>query len=148
MGVRQFEDLLAWKKARELTKAVYQVTSIGAFARDLGLRNQIQHASVSVISNITEGFERGGNNEFRQFLSQAKGSAGEVRAQLYVALDVGLIELTSFNELYDLATEVSRLIGGLIRYLENSDLKGHKLKETPGPEYQVEIYDQDCDQIT
>ena len=85
--LERFEDVDAWKVARELTKSVYQVTAAGEFARDFGLRDQIRRAAVSIPSNIAEGFERGGNKEFLQFLSQAKGSCGEIRAQLYVALD-------------------------------------------------------------
>src|ERR1044071_8834864 len=84
---QSFEDIEAWQKARELTRRVYEVSEVGAFARDFGLRDQIRRASVSALSNIAEGFERSGTGEFIQFLSAAKGSAGEVRAQLYVALD-------------------------------------------------------------
>lgn len=85
--LERFEDLEAWKTARELTNSIYQTTASGDFARDFGLRDQIRRASVSVLSNIAEGFERDGNKEFLQFLSLAKGSCGEVRAQLYIALD-------------------------------------------------------------
>ena len=83
----RFEDIDAWQKARELTRAVYAASRSGSFSKDFALRDQIRRASISVMSNIAEGFERGGNKEFRQFLSTAKGSAGEVRAQRYVALD-------------------------------------------------------------
>ena len=86
--IERFEDIDAWKKAKELSKAIYEITSKGDFSRDFGLRDQIRRAAVSVVSNIAEGFERGGNKEFRQFLSSAKGSAGEVKAQLHVAFDV------------------------------------------------------------
>lgn len=82
-----FEDIEAWQKARELTRRVYDVSDTGALARDFGLRDQMRRACVSILSNIAEGFERSGTGEFVQFLSAAKGSAGEVRAQLYVALD-------------------------------------------------------------
>jgi four helix bundle protein len=85
--LRQFEDIEAWQKARELTRAVYDCSKVGLFSRDFGLRDQMRRASVSVMSNIAEGFERGGKGEFVQFLAMAKGSAGEVEAQLYVALD-------------------------------------------------------------
>lgn len=83
----RFEEMDAWKKARGLVNAVYTITSAGEFARDFGLRDQMRRACVSVLSNIAEGFERGGNKEFCQFLATAKGSCGEVRAQLYIALD-------------------------------------------------------------
>src|SRR5216684_5101332 len=98
--LERFEDLDAWKKARELTKSVYQVTSAGEFARDFGLRDQIRRASVSIISNIAEGFDRDGNAEFVQFLSVAKGSASEVKAQLYIALDLTYITSKEFDELF------------------------------------------------
>ena len=88
---RTFEEIEAWKKSRELVRAIYQATSLGAFSTDYGLRDQIRRASVSIMSNIAEGFEREGTKEFVQFLSIAKASAGEVRSQLYVALDQGYI---------------------------------------------------------
>ena len=80
--IKRFEDIEGWKMARELTKEIYRVSSSGNFSRDYGLCNQIRKASVSIMSNIAEGFERGGNKEFCNFLSIAKGSAAEVRAQL------------------------------------------------------------------
>ena len=87
MAVRNFEDLNVWKKARQLTQEVYRLTKTEQFLKDFGLRDQIQRAAVSIMSNIAEGFERGGNQEFIQFLYVAKASCGEVRSQLYVALD-------------------------------------------------------------
>jgi four helix bundle protein len=128
--IERFEDLDAWKKARELAKAVYQLTATGGFSRDYGLRDQIRRACVSVMSNIAEGFERGGDREFRQFLAIAKGSTGEVRAQLYVSLDARFIEEGQFRELYDLANDTGRLIGGLMRYLSLNLQKGRKPKGT------------------
>lgn len=115
--IKRFEDIEAWKKARELTQEIYAVSNEGSFARDFGLRDQIRRAAVSVISNIAEGFERGGDVEFRRFLAIAKGSAGEVKAQLYVALDAGLINQDQFDSLYRMATEAGNLIGGFMRYL-------------------------------
>lgn len=88
--IERFEELIAWQKARELTKAVYRITKQGAFAKDFGLSSQIQRAAVSVMSNIAEGFERHRRTEFHQFLSTAKASCAEVRSQLYVAYDIGL----------------------------------------------------------
>ena len=111
--VERFEDLIAWQKARELTRKIYEVTRHGAFTKDFGLRGQIQRASVSVMSNIAEGFERGGRNEFHQFLSTAKASCAEVRSQLYVALDVGYLTRPTFKTLLEQAEEVARIIGGL-----------------------------------
>jgi four helix bundle protein len=126
--LERFEDLDAWKKARELTKSVYQVTSAGEFARDFGLRDQIRRAAVSVMSNIAEGFERDGSKEFLQFLSQAKGSCGEVRAQLYVAFDQAYLTDVQLHGLIEKAMEVSRLIAGLMKYLSTSDIRGTKYK--------------------
>ncbi len=111
--VERFEDLVAWKRARELTKQIYFLTNKGPFSKDFGLRDQIRRASVSIISNLAEGFERGGRAEFHQFVVIAKGSCAEVRSQLYVALDVGYIRQAQFEEVHKLAEEVSRIIGGL-----------------------------------
>jgi len=111
--MNSFEDLIAWQKARRLTKAVYDVTRRGEFAKDYGLSGQIQRASVSVMSNIAEGFERNRRAEFHQFLSVAKAAAAEVRSQLYVAMDVGYLGQEEFDTLYAMATEVARIIGGL-----------------------------------
>lgn len=112
-NVQYFEDLIAWQKARVLTKEIYEATRSTEFAKDFGLVNQIRRASVSIMSNIAEGFERGGRNEFHQFLVIAKGSCAEVRAQLYIANDVGYLTQSEFNRLMTLAREVSRIIGGL-----------------------------------
>jgi len=111
--IERFEDLIAWQKARELTRAIYEVTRQGAFAKDFGLSGQIQRAAVSIMSNIAEGFERGGRGEFHQFLSTAKASCAEVRSQLYVALDVGYLDKTTFDRLLQQAEEVARIVGGL-----------------------------------
>ncbi|HJU06399.1 MAG TPA: four helix bundle protein [Nitrospiraceae bacterium] len=111
--VEKFEELVAWQKARNLTKAIYQVTRQGGFAKDFGLSTQIQRAIVSTMSNIAEGFERNRAAEFHQFLSMAKGSCAEVRSHLYVALDVGYIDQKKFDELLAQAEEVGRVIGGL-----------------------------------
>lgn len=113
MKVEKFEDLIAWKKARELTKGIYQVTGDGLFSKDFGLRDQIRRASVSIMSNLAEGFERGSPKEFHQFLVIAKASCAEVRSQLYVAFDVGYVDEKSFHVLESKAQEVSRIIGGL-----------------------------------
>src|SRR6266705_1124364 len=95
---KKFEEIEAWKKARELTKRVYRISRTSSFAKDLGLRDQIRRASVSVMSNIAEGYDRSGTGEFVQFLSTAKGSAAEVRCQLYVAADQGYIQEDDFTQ--------------------------------------------------
>jgi four helix bundle protein len=111
--IERFEDLIAWQKSRALTRAIYEVTRQGAFAKDFGLAGQIQRAAVSIMSNVAEGFERGGRGEFHQFLSTAKASCAELRSQLYVALDVGYLDQRKFDELLRQAEEVARIIGGL-----------------------------------
>ncbi len=126
--VEIFEDLEAWRKARELVKETYKVTSKREFSRDYSLCNQIRRASVSVMSNISEGFERGGDKEFYQFLSQAKGSCGEVRSQLYTALDLKYIDQDEFSRLSQCSYRTSQVISGLMRYIKASGLKGSKFK--------------------
>jgi four helix bundle protein len=116
--VNRFEDLIAWQKARVLTRDIYAITRSGFFARDFGLKDQIQRASVSVMSNLAEGFERGKRTEFHQFACTAKGSCGEVRSDLYVALDAGYIQQEAFDNLYGQCDEVGRIIGGLRISLE------------------------------
>ena len=116
--VERFEDLIAWQKARALTKTIYQVTQSGTFSKDYGLAGQIQRASVSVMSNIAEGFERGNRGEFHHFLVIAKASCAEVRSQLYVALDAGYICQTDFEQIMTQAVEVSRIVGGLRASIE------------------------------
>jgi four helix bundle protein len=111
--IERFEDLIAWQKARVLTKEIYQITRMGEFAKDFGLSGQIQKASVSIMSNIAEGFERGGRGEFHQFLSISKASGAEVRSQLYVALDIGYLENNNFKNIMKKAEELGRIIGGL-----------------------------------
>jgi len=112
-SIERFEDLIAWQKARNLTKDIYQVTRIGAFARDFGLTGQIQRAAVSIMANLAEGFERGKRGEFHQFLSVAKASCAEVRSHLYVALDIGHLDRSSFDRLFSQAEELALIIGGL-----------------------------------
>jgi four helix bundle protein len=111
--ITTFEDLIAWQKARELTREIYTVTKSGEFKKDFGLRDQIQRACVSIMSNIAEGFDRASRAEFHQFLVIAKGSCAEVKSQLYVAFDVGYISNTRFNKLKELTDEVLQIIGGL-----------------------------------
>ena len=126
--IQRFEDLEAWKIAREVTREIYTVSRQGAFARDFGLRDQICRSSVSIMSNVAEGFERDGDKEFMNFLSIAKGSSGETRSLLYVALDQNYISDAQFQPLYRRLVENSRVISGLGNYLRQSELKGLKYK--------------------
>ncbi len=111
--VGRFEDLIAWQKARELAKKIYEITRNDRFARDFGLSSQIQRAAVSIMSNIAEGFERDGRGDFHRFLTIAKASCAEVRSQLYIAFDIGYIAQSEFDGLQKQAEEVARIIGGL-----------------------------------
>src|SRR5689334_10252473 len=108
--VERFEDLIAWQKARLLTKAIYEVTRQGNFVKDFGLSGQMQRASVSIMSNIAEGNERGRTNEYYNFLGIAKGSCAELRSQIYTALDIGYIDSIVFQQLKEQAEEVARLV--------------------------------------
>ena len=117
--IEKFEDLIAWQKARQLTADIYQITNQGEFARDFGLRDQIRRASVSVMSNIAEGFERFNPKEFHHFLSIAKSSCGEVRSQLYVALDANYLQTIKFTELKNRCIELSKITNGLRSSVKN-----------------------------
>ena len=116
--VKQFEDLQVWQEARGLVREVYKVTRQRAFIRDFALRDQITRAAISSVSNIAEGFERGTRKEFIQFLNVAKGSNGEVRSQLYVALDQEYLDQKMFEKLRDSALSLSRRLARFIAYLE------------------------------
>lgn len=129
--IERFEDLVAWQKARGLARVIYQISRQGSFAKDFGLSGQIQRAAVSIMSNIAEGFERGGRGEFHQFLSTAKGSCAEVRSQLYVAVDVGYLKQSEFESLLAQAEEVGRVIGGLRAAVGRQRIKG-TVKKTEG----------------
>jgi len=124
---RQFEDLKVWQDARQLVGVIYSTSKQRAFNSDFALRDQIRRAAVSTMSNIAEGFERGTRNEFIQFLNIAKGSNGEVRSQLYIALDQKYVSQNEFSMLYDSAILLSKKLSVFIRYLDglssNSRLK-------------------------
>ena len=127
-GIKKFEDLECWKKSRLLAAEVFTITSSGLLDKDYSLKDQILRSSGSVMDNIAEGFERGGNKEFIQFLFYSKASCAEVKSQLYRALDRDYIGKSEFNRLYTLSNEVSKLINGLINYLKRSEKSGFKFK--------------------
>ena len=132
MAVKNFEDLNVWKQARQLTQEIYRLTKTEKFLKDFGLRDQIRRAAISVMSNIAEGFERGGNQEFVQFLYVAKASCGEVRSQLYITLDQGYATANDTEKLLQLFRRLSGMISNLITYLRESDMKGEKfIRSTP-----------------
>ncbi len=117
---KNFEEIVAWQKARILTKRIYQVTADGKFSRDFGLSDQIRRASVSIMANIAEGFGRRTNKDFANFLVIAHGSAAEVQSHLYIALDLGYLLEETFDELYKLVDEISRMTMTLCQHLRKS----------------------------
>lgn len=120
MKIERFEDIESWKAGRELTKAVYKLTSKASFSKDFGLKDQIQRASVSITANIAEGFDSKSNKAFINFLNYSFRSASEIQSLIYAALDQDYISKDEFNKVYDKCTEVKKLIGGFIRYLKNN----------------------------
>ena len=129
MAIESFEDLNVWKRARELVNLIYRITRNKTFSEDKGLVDQIRRASVSIMSNISEGFERGSNAEFVQFLCIAKASCGEVRCQIIIAYDQGYINEKELTKIKELTLKVSGMIGNLINYLRKSKIKGTKYKK-------------------
>jgi four helix bundle protein len=119
--IERFEDIQAWQKARELNRQIYAVTGQGNFARDFTLKDQIRRAAISIMLNIAEGFARKTCKEFTRFLFIAHGSAAEVQAALYVALDQNYITAPEFNSLYHHTEEISKMIAGFIKYLGQTD---------------------------
>lgn len=120
MKIERFEDIESWKAARELTHDVYKICSIGYFAKDFGLRDQIQRASVSVMSNIAEGFDSSSDKSFLNYLNFSFRSASEVQSLLYVALDHNYISKSEFENLYNRTSRIKSLLIGLMRYLKSS----------------------------
>jgi len=118
--IERFEDLKSWQKARELANIIYDLSGNGDFAKDFELRNQIRRAAGSAMHNIAEGFDAGTDAEFVRFLKMARRSASEVQSQLYLALDRKYIMQNQLQSAYQLATEVKRLINGLIGYLHKT----------------------------
>ena len=134
-GIKRFEELEAWQTARLLTRRVYEITRQPPLARDYALCDQLRRAATSIMSNIAEGHESGEAAQYLRYLAYAKGSAGEVRAQLYVALDVDYLSQEVFSELCALAERCSRQIHGLMSYLR-SYRESHHLSET-GHDYEI-----------
>jgi len=115
-----FEEIIAWQKARVFNKRIYEITNKDIFKRDFELVKQLRRASISITSNISEGFERNTDKEFMYFLYVAKGSSAEIRSQLYLAFDLNYITNNEFEELLSNITDISKLISGLIKYLDKS----------------------------
>ncbi len=123
---KRIEEIEAWRSARELSKKIYQLTGEGSFSRDFPLRDQISKASGSIMDNIAEGFERGGNREFLNFMSYARGSCGEVRSQLARALDRKHISNETFEDFNRTANHLNSMLSKLMHYLISTDVKGFK----------------------
>ncbi|MDP1688542.1 MAG: four helix bundle protein [bacterium] len=134
--IEKFEDLICWQKSRILVKEVYKSLKD---CRDFGFKDQIQRAAISVLSNIAEGFERGTQAELLNYLYIAKGSAGEVRAQLYAALDVGYLNIEMFKNLKGLAEECSRLIQSFAVKVKQGSRGGTQFKNIPKPDKVMEF---------
>ena len=117
---KSFDEIVAWQKARVLTKEIYLVTSLLKFDKDYSLKDQIRRSSVSVMANIAEGYDRRGDKEFIRFLNIAKGSLSEVKSHLYVAFDIDYIKEEKLNTLFILIDEIGKLISGLIKYLKTN----------------------------
>ena len=133
--IKRFEEIEAWQTARELTKLIYSFTEEGKFSRDFGLKDQIRRASVSIMSNISEGFESQTQPLFIRYLGVAKASAGEVRSQLYVCKDLEYITQDQFVKAFAMAEKASRQIARFISYLETHP-QSQKLREDSA-EYEV-----------
>ena len=117
----RFEEIGAWRKARELTREIYRQSNSGAFSRDFAFRDQMRRAAVSIMSNIAEGFERGSDREFGRFVAIARGSSGEIRSQLYIARDLEYIDPPTFKIWLEQAEEIGRMLFSLRNYLRSSD---------------------------
>jgi four helix bundle protein len=126
--IEKIEDIIVWQKAKSLTINIYKASNHGSFAKDFGLRDQIRRAAVSIPSNIAEGFGRGGNREFLQFLSISKGSLFELKTQLIIANEIGYLEDEIFTKISNEIDEVGKMLTSFMNYLSNSDIKGIKYK--------------------
>ena len=124
--VQRFEDLIVWQKARTLAKEVYSLSKMKGIKEDFGLKDQILNSSGSIPDNIAEGFERNGNKEFRQFLSIAKGSAGELRSQFYRIYDRGIFNEEEFNYFKNSVIEISKMLNSMMNKISMSNYKGTK----------------------
>ena len=133
---KRFEELEVWQRAKDLTNLIYRLSSSGAFARDFGLRDQMRRASVSIMSNIAEGFESQTQVLFVQYLSRAKGSSGELRAQLYIAQEQEYITAEDFQSAFSLAELCSKQLASFIRYLESKP-NARRLRED-GEHYDIQ----------
>jgi len=131
--IQKFEDLEVWQKARVFAKQIFELTNSGLFAKDFELKNQINRSCGSIMDNIAEGFERGGKAEFINFLTISKGSCAETRSQLYRGFDRNYLSERELQSYLHQGEEIGRMIGGLVNYLNKSELKGRKFKDRVNP---------------
>lgn len=131
--IQKFEDLEVWQKARIFARQISELSNSGLFAKDFELKNQINRSTGSIMDNIAEGFERGGKAEFINFLTITKGSCAESRSQLYRAFDKNYLSEEELESYLQQAEEIGRMIGGLINYLNKSEIKGRKFKDRINP---------------
>lgn len=129
MKIQKFEDLPIWKLSLKVTKEIYDITAKDKFSKDFGLRDQIRRSVVSISSNIVEGFEKNNNNEFVRFLKIAKGSAGEARNQLYIAIAINYITQQEFDKINMDLENIASQIGGFIVYLQRKKENKEFLKK-------------------
>lgn len=130
-GIKRFEDVRAWQEARVLTKLVYEITNQGVFAKDFGLKDQIQRASVSIMNNIAEGFDCDSQLEFARFLGIARRSAVEVQSLLYTAIDIGYIDQETFEQIFKQTAKTKALVGGFKKYLTDYHSKNKSQARNP-----------------
>ena len=122
MKIERFEDMEVWQLTRKLVKEVYEVTENTKFSRDIDLKRQMRRSGISILSNISEGFERRSNKEFVYFLFVSKGSAGELRSQICIAKDLNFINENLFNSLTEELIVISKSLSGLIKYLKKTEI--------------------------
>ncbi|HLP14470.1 MAG TPA: four helix bundle protein [Flavobacteriales bacterium] len=131
--IKRFEDFDFWQRARALNQEIYKIMNYEGLSKDYKLKEQMNGSSGSIMDNIAEGFERDGSKEFKNFLGYSKGSAGELKSQLYRALDRNYITKEEFDKLYDETDQMGRMIGGFMNYLKITEFKGNKFKEPETP---------------
>ena len=128
-SINNFEELDVWKKARQICIRINDISTNTTLSRNFSLKDQMQRSSGSIMDNIAEGFGRGGNKEFHNFLSYAKGSCAELKSQIYRCYDTKIITKQVFEELIQLTTDENNKIGAFMYYLRNTNIKGQKFKK-------------------
>ncbi|HYG50147.1 MAG TPA: four helix bundle protein [Flavobacteriales bacterium] len=131
--IKKFEELEMWQRARKLNNEIYNIINYEKLSKDYKLKEQMNGSCGSIMDNIAEGFERDGTKEFKTFLGYSKGSSGELKSQLYRALDRGYITKEEFDMLYDETHQIGKMINGFMTYLRNTEFRGNKFKEPETP---------------